>query len=458
MIDLCNEWKNNPNINPETGHKISKNGPMYKKYEKICSICDLWRENPHQDPTTNRKLNKNAKNGIYAQLVSLCSKQKSAAAKPKKKLILKAAVAPSTPVAAPAAEATPAAEVDLEEARNKLIAAINKKIGPILHKSDTLKARIEFKNIITNYLDDIKPCINEYQDKLYLFKGEKKHAQPMVYFNKRIGTESAYGEAFLNMGRGFAKLLKFSCKIMEVNPDHTLETKLLEKMSALAEKGRTPNMPMTYKILKCKSPCKLDNCPGPSRKKPYYVIINELADSDLETWFKEKHTTSQYESILMQIMFAIFSFHTIDHLHNDAHLGNFLIHKIKPGGYWRYQFNDENIYVPNCGYLLVMWDPGRASKYNFKEANEDYTYPFGLISEIDTIIRYRKIGLKSIPDKLSKYMLTPMLNIFYDEETERDAIWKIIRYIREKKIKTSSIQIGGVPPGYLLNIQPYNMG
>ena len=84
MIDLCNEWKNNPNINPETGHKISKNGPMYKKYEKICSICDLWRENPHQDPTTNRKLNKNAKNGIYAQLVSLCSKQKSAAAKPKK--------------------------------------------------------------------------------------------------------------------------------------------------------------------------------------------------------------------------------------------------------------------------------------------------------------------------------------------------------------------------------------
>lgn len=450
MTDLCAEWKNNSTINPETGHKITKNGPIYKKYEKICSICDLWLDNPDQDPTTNRKLNKNAKNGIYSQLVSLCSIKKVAAKQA-------SAEHKKSSSKAPEASAAPA-EADLEEARNKLIAAINKKIGPILHKSDTLKARIEFKNIITNYLDDIKPCINEYQDKLYLFKGEKKHAQPMVYFNKRIGTESAYGEAFLNMGRGFAKLLKFSCKIMEVNPDHTLETKLLEKMSALAEKGRTPNMPMTYKILKCKSPCKLDNCPGPSRNNPYYVIINELADSDLETWFTKKHTTSQYESILMQIMFAIFSFHTIDHLHNDAHLGNFLIHKIKPGGYWRYQFNDENIYIPNCGYLLVMWDPGRASKYNFKLANEDYTYPFGLISEIDTINRYREIGLKSIPDKLSKYMLTPMLNIFYDEETERDAIWKIIRYIRDKKIKTSSIQIGGVPPGYLLNIQPYNMG
>lgn len=446
---LCIAWKNNPNINPETGHKISKDGPIYKKYEKICSICDLWRNNPDIDPVTQRKLNKAAKNGIYSQLVSLCAADKH--------------IKKTQKISVPVNKEAVTAEIkvddkDIDIARNKLIAAIHKKIAPILHKSDTLKARIEFKNIITNYLDDIKPCINEYQDKLYLFKGDKKNAQPVVYFNKRIGTESAYGEAFLNMGRGFAKLLKFSCKIMAVNTDHTLETKLLEKMSALAENGRTPNMPITYKILKCKSPCKLDNCPGPSKNSSYYVIINELADSDLETWFKRKHTTSQYESIFMQLMFAIFSFHTIDHLHNDAHLGNFLIHKIKPGGYWRYQFNDENIYVPNCGYLLVMWDPGRASKYNFRTANEDYTYPFGLISEIDTINRYREIGLKSIPDKLSKYMLTPMINIFYDEQSERDAIWKIIRYIRDKKIITKNIHIGGVPPDYLLNIQPYNMG
>jgi len=446
---LCIAWKNNPNINPGTGHKISKDGPIYKKYEKICSICDLWRNNPDIDPVNQRKLNKAAKNGIYSQLALLCAAQVA-----KKKSSTKA-VAPSA--ITPAAEAV---DTDIDMARNKLIAAIHKKIAPILHKSDTLKARIEFKNIITNYLDDIKPCINEYQDKLYLFKGDKKNAQPVVYFNKRIGTESAYGEAFLNMGRGFAKLLKFSCKIMAVNTDHTLETKLLEKMSALAENGRTPNMPITYKILKCKSPCKLDNCPGPSKNSPYYVIINELADCDLETWFKKKHTTAAYESIFMQLMFAVLSFHSLSYIHNDTHLGNFLIHKIKPGGYWRYQYNNENIYIPNCGYLLVMWDPGQASKLHFKHTIEDYIKPFELINEIDNISRYQAIGLKSIPEQLSTYMLTPIINIFYEYErdSEHNALSKIIRYIKDKKIITKHIHIGGSPPDYLLNIYPYTMG
>jgi hypothetical protein len=438
---LCIAWKNNNNINPETGHKISKDGPIYKKYEKICSICDLWRNNPDIDPVTQRKLNKEAKNGIYSQLVLLCAAQVA-----KKKSSTKAVAISAI---------TPAAEADLEDARNKLIAAINKKIAPILHKSETLKARIEFKNIITNYLEDIKPCINEYQDKLYLFKGNNI---PTVYFNKRIGTNSAYGEAYLNMGHGFAKLLKFSCKIMAVNSKHTLETKLLKQMSTLAEKGSTPNMPITYKILKCKSPCKLDACPKPAKDSSYYIIINELADYDLETWFKETHTTAEYESIFMQIMFAIFSFHSLSYLHNDTHLGTFLIHKIKPGGYWRYQFNNENIYVPNCGYLLVMWDPGRASKINFTKTINDYIRQFYLINKMDSIRKYRDIGLKSIPDKLSTDMLTPMINIFYEHNTERDAIWKIIRYIKDKKIITQHIHIGGVPPDYLLNIHPYTMG
>jgi predicted unusual protein kinase regulating ubiquinone biosynthesis (AarF/ABC1/UbiB family) len=41
--------------------------------------------------------------------------------------------------------------------------------------------------------------------------------------------------------------------------------------------------------------------------------------------------------------------------HNDLHLGNFLIHKVKPGGFWHYKISDIDIYVKNMGYLPLFF-------------------------------------------------------------------------------------------------------
>ena len=63
--DLCKQWKKNKNINPLTGRAIKKNGPTYKKIEKMCKKymsrkekCRKWKRHKSKNPTTGRKIKK----------------------------------------------------------------------------------------------------------------------------------------------------------------------------------------------------------------------------------------------------------------------------------------------------------------------------------------------------------------------------------------------------------------
>jgi hypothetical protein len=59
-------------------------------------------------------------------------------------------------------------------------------------------------------------------------------------------------------------------------------------------------------------------------------------------------------------------------IHNDCHSGNFLFHKIKPGGYFHYNIFGIDYYLENLGYLWVIWDFGLTEFYNLKPINTDY--------------------------------------------------------------------------------------
>ena len=65
--------------------------------------------------------------------------------------------------------------------------------------------------------------------------------------------------------------------------------------------------------------------------------------------------------IFISIMF--FHYYTNSH-HNDAHSGNFLYHKIKPGGYFHYNIYGKDYYLENIGYLWVIWDFGLATHFS----------------------------------------------------------------------------------------------
>jgi len=55
---------------------------------------------------------------------------------------------------------------------------------------------------------------------------------------------------------------------------------------------------------------------------------------------------------------CIASLHSVGFMHSDSHDGNFLYKKIHPGGYFHYKINEKNYYIPNLGYIWVIWDFG----------------------------------------------------------------------------------------------------
>jgi hypothetical protein len=191
-------------------------------------------------------------------------------------------------------------------------------------------------------------------------------------------------------------------------------------MSLFVEKGECPNMPVTYKAITCNTRCELIARPELlERCNGYNVVINELANSDFRTWLINKLPESlppqpikptrasarpsrarastipsrasavtipvtikhasgidngiEYESLLIQMMLSIYCFHGLGYIHKDCHMGNFLIHKVDPGGHWWYNVGGYDLYVPNVGYLLVLWDPGQAEE--MKEPM-DYIYDY----------------------------------------------------------------------------------
>lgn len=404
----CKKWLSDPTRNPVTNRTIAPTGQVYKNLKKHCDPtpgvagagklgaqhCDIWRKDPSRNPLTNRKLNVAAKNGVYAQLAKICA---SVATKKTSSARVSVSVKQTSVISESRANN-----------RIRLINAVKKHIQPILHKADTLDARVKFAHIVRKYLADLQPCLNESGGKLAL---ETKQQKYVVTFDKRIGSMSAFGVAYLNSGAGFAKLLKFSCKLMSASIKGNIqEVKLLDKMSMLAETGKTPNMPITYTVLKCNKICNLPQtlCPAVTKMKSYFVVINELADEDLTSWFKRKHSDEEYESILFQLLVAIYSFHSLGYSHNDCHFGNFLVHNIKPGGYWHYKLANYDIYIPNAGYLLVMWDPGMAAPLDTNNYLVDYVRAIVLAVSVNRVYA----GTYPLSNSILLDLGLPLLHIF----------------------------------------------
>ena len=230
-------------------------------------------------------------------------------------------------------------------------------------------------------------------------------------------------------------------KIM--NTSFKNEIKLLNKMSYLAENGLTPNMPIVYKIFECEPDPTINtnttnllvnissSSKSKSSTKGYYIVLNELANGDINDFLVINSPSKIsdiyiYESIIIQVFFALRMFHKhTGHIHNDAHCGNFLYHKItKPSihCYWHYRFNLTDIFVPNHGYLVVLWDPGIAKKFVYN--NQTRLYPY--------IDFYRVFAIISHNFNYNQYVvLNPFDEILsYILENNKDPT-AIMKYISE---------------------------
>jgi hypothetical protein len=445
-----------------------KQPSMQSDRKREQELCEKFNKDTSINPVTGRKISKTSKTGMYVALKKLCSKYTQAKRSNNERT--QERVPMQVPVRISKITPRPPSTPTIAK-RQQLIKAINKAIEPVLNKGDSLKSRIKFHGIMKKYLHDLEPCLHVDKAGALSLYNVSEPDEPVVKFNKRIGSDSVYGVAYMNMGKGFARLLKFSCKIMAGNvPAHKQEIRLYEQMSFYVENDLFPNMPLTYKTLLCKNLCKDPKCPVQTTKSDYHVVINELASEDIQSWFKQARTDSEYTSVIVQLIFAIYAFHGMGVLHNDCHLGNFLIHKIKPGGFWRYRFEGNDIYVPNAGYLLVMWDPGLASPYSFMDWYSDMTRPLSLIRSFGTGKHqiYENLGLKALPQHILTGLVVGVNDIIlshavdpYTIGRERVVMRAIINSFAAWKtsslVHVVSAGKGGAAPGLLMNIKPYNL-
>ena len=330
--------------------------------------CNNLIDFPDINPITKRKLNKSALNGLYKKLLKECNELYS----------------------------------DKISIQNSVMESLQYTLG----KMDNIETRVHNLKVMRKYISMISPCIVSStltSHMLSLVKKDKGRFTDIIYFNKRIGSDSSYGVAYLNTGVGEGRKLVFSTKIMM--DKYKTEIDLLEKMSYAVQNHITPNFPIIYKVLHCTTvkekknnlydSYNANNLNDIIKNNKYYVILNELANGDLFNFLKNvKHSSIEYESILIQALISLHTFHIqTNYIHNDSHFGNFLYHKIKKGGYWHYKYKNTDIYVPNTGYLLVLWDPGLAHKIIQGTEYMPYTDYYRLFSILKSYIDEGKIDL-----------------------------------------------------------------
>ena len=315
--EICEKWLENKNINPKTSRKITEKGVIYKKLSKECSV-------KFDIPSETKKIN--------------------------------------------------------------AIKKIHKLFIPYIKRTSVnIIDRINYFLLIKKYILSIKEknnClrlynINEKTKELIYRVGNK------IILDKQIGTKSVYGIVFLShfksnikYGTKFDRLNKFAVKITNQSASNKKEIEILKHLTKLVIELKCPHFPISYGNLKCNNSNKKSNNPddysivkdkhkNKNLLPPFvinnnniYIQINELAAGDLHsllTQLKNPDILNIIANVLISLMF----FHNYTNCyHGDPHTGNFLYHKIKPGGYFHYNIYGKDYYLENKGYLWVVWDFG----------------------------------------------------------------------------------------------------
>lgn len=334
----------------------------------------------------------------------------------------------------------------------------------LLKNKQYIKNRKDFADIVEKYIKDSSDCISVYNNTIFLT--DKTGSTPRVIFKQRIGSKSTEGEAYLTTSIS-KDILQFASKIMPYGKgENDIEVEILKKCKKLVGKFEfSPNLPLLYASKKCSLQCKSSACPKPSSKGQYYIVINELASMDLESWYKTVRTVEEHVSVITQIIFGIRALHMMGYYHQDLHLGNLLIHEVPPGGYWCYLINNKKVYVPNKGYLVVLWDFGTAAKIPKSVTKdtwlEDYYHPLRLMTYIEYDDMYVKAKLKPPPNSVG-YFLSQIFDAVEEpddpsvELNEKNLIDIILQLLKNSKSLGHILKFGSVSKtDKVLNMTPY---
>jgi len=393
------------------------NGKKYKKCKDnqirnpITMKCNNIKENSLYEIINGKKYKKCKDNQIRNPITMRCNNIKPKQIKPKQikpKQIKPKEIKP-TQIKLKQIKHKEIKTNNLNSSSKKNIAAriIQKKfkkfIYPFINRvSGNINDRIIYYNNITRYIK-IDKKNNNYCMRFYKYDINN---QPIfrigtdIILKNKIGSDSVYGIVYLSSFRDkLKKLYKFATKITYLSNEIKNEILLLKKVNKLTINNICPHFPIIYGILNCddfmnfynsynnfnNSNSKIDNnyisnlnlYPEFIKKnynKHLISIFNELANGDLKSFLLiYYHNNINFFNALAQIYISImfFQFYT-NYSHNDTHWGNFLYHKIKPGGYFHYKIYDKDYYIENIGFLWVIWDFGKSNKIIIKDIYDSY--------------------------------------------------------------------------------------
>ena len=225
-------------------------------------------------------------------------------------------------------------------------------------------------------------CIRDYQNKQIIGDTD---TNKYIILDKQIGTESKYGTVFI--AHFYKKLGRFAVKVSSTLINQFREEiKILKKLTDEVITSKCPHFPITYGSIECYMN---------KDKTSEIVVLNELASGDFKMFMKDYNNNDDImlNGIAQIILSLLFYYQTTKYFHNDAHRGNFLYHKIKPGGYFHYRLYDKDYYLKNLGVLLVCWDFGLSKpikNINRKIVSSDIYRVLNLTNEIYEAIKQKK--------------------------------------------------------------------
>jgi hypothetical protein len=187
---------------------------------------------------------------------------------------------------------------------------------------------------------------------------------------KKLGTTGLHAAIYLSKGANTGELFRFASKIMPMQKENLLEITILKELTKLVIAKKNPHFPIMYYTYTCRKHDTDSKLPAVVRDRMYYVNLSELANGDVSMFIHENYKNDKkIMNAMVQIYISIYSFNCFGYFHNDTHWGNFLYHKIKPGGYIRYIINGKELYIENLGYLWVIWDFSFSTKLPLTNSN-----------------------------------------------------------------------------------------
>ena len=305
-------------------------------------------------------------------------------------------------------------------------------IEPYFNRVETIEDRQYYYNFIKKIIDNIADENKVSIETLEPFKKGYKLNNFLV-LDSLIGSPSTYGIVYYSYFEDvdedeFTDFFRFAVKFTENTPATSKEIEILDKLSEIAFDESIIHFPFTYytssmDISELSTSANYPNLFNllirrnemTGSEDEMFMIINELASGDFNEYRRKYYNNSKYLlNGLLQTMMAVRLFHTwLASTHNDAHGGNFLYHKIKPGGYFQYKFGNKTFYIENLGYQWVIWDFSHTlsvKKSKTKFVNEDYLRLTG------TLMHPQNLDVKTHPLDKNSLDIVTKLTLYLIEE------------------------------------------